>query len=372
MATTVFRVEKKENYTIISNYHLQDKNLSNKAKGLLTIMLSLPPNWDMTLKGLVSLSSDGIDAIRAQISELEKNGYLSRTRSRDELGRLQCTEYSIHEQPVTEDKEKDSDKINSELNETELIDSTNNTPDNMIYDEGVNLVKPLTCEVMNALEYGRKCFSQTGKNNAAKDKTIQIGKSNVVHVGKSNVDQIGKSYLGKTYLGKSNTINNLSNKNTYPTNNLSNQSNKNNKVSNKDKIDKDEERAEQLVQERERWKLIIKKNIEYDIFSDRAADENDDELLEFVNLAVEVMVDVITSSKPITYIKGQEFPTQTVASQMQKITSSQIEYVWDCIKHNKTEIKNIQNYVLTSLYNSLNSERLYYQQLLNHNHPEWI
>lgn len=72
MATTVFRVEKIENYTTISNYHLQDKNLSNKAKGLLTIMLSLPPNWDMTLKGLVSLSSDGIDAIRTTITELEK------------------------------------------------------------------------------------------------------------------------------------------------------------------------------------------------------------------------------------------------------------------------------------------------------------
>ena len=88
MATTVFRVEKIENYTTISNYHLQDKNLSNKAKGLLTIMLSLPPNWDMTMKGLVSLSSDGIDAIRTTITELEKNGYLSRTRGRSELGQL--------------------------------------------------------------------------------------------------------------------------------------------------------------------------------------------------------------------------------------------------------------------------------------------
>ncbi len=365
MATTVFRVEKKGNYTIISNYHLQDKNLSNKAKGLLTIMLSLPPNWDMTLKGLVSLSSDGIDAIRAQISELEKNGYLSRTRSRDELGRLQCTEYSIHEQPVMEDGEKDSDETKSELNETELIDSTNNTPDNKIYDEGVNLVIPPTSDVMKILECGRKCFSKT------KDKTIQVGKSNVVHVGKPDVDQMGKSYLGKTYLGKSDTINDLSNKNTYLNNDLSNQSNKTKQVNNKDKIDGDKKRAENLMFERRHWEKIIKENIEYEYFYDIADENKDTDLLEFVNLAVEIMVDVITSSKSITYIKGQEFPTQTVASQLKKITSSQISYVWDCIQHNTTGIKNIQNYVLTSLYNSVNSEGLYFQQLVNHNHPEF-
>ncbi|MDE5985379.1 MAG: hypothetical protein K2H13_09015, partial [Eubacterium sp.] len=142
-------------------------------------------------------------------------------------------------------------------------------------------------------------------------------------------------------------------------------------VSNKDKIDKDKKRAKQLLQKREDWTEIIKKNIEYDYFSDKANEDDDDELIEFVNLAVEVMVDVITSSKPITYIKGQEFPTQTVSNQMQKITSSQIEYVWNCIKHNTTGIKNIQNYVLTSLYNAFNSESLYWQQVVNHNHPEF-
>ncbi|MDE5977438.1 MAG: hypothetical protein K2G70_03080, partial [Turicibacter sp.] len=193
MATTIFRVEKKENYTIISNYHLQDKKLSNKAKGLLTIMLSLPPNWDMTLKGLVSLSSDGIDAIRAQISELEKNGYLSRTRSRDELGRLQCTEYSIHEQPVTEETENNSDASKTEYVSDEPVDSNNNTLGTKTYDDGTSA-----------------------------NEIIQIGKSNVVQMGKSNVDQIGESYLGKTYFGKSDTINNLSNKDTYSINNLSN------------------------------------------------------------------------------------------------------------------------------------------------------
>lgn len=100
--TTVFRVEKNKNYTTISNHHLQDRNLSLKAKGLLTLILSLPPDWDMTLKGLVSLSGDGVDSVRSGIQELEKAGYLRRSRSRNNLGQLLCTEYTIYEHAVTE------------------------------------------------------------------------------------------------------------------------------------------------------------------------------------------------------------------------------------------------------------------------------
>lgn len=354
MATTVFRVEKKENYTIISNYHLQDKKLSNKAKGLLTIMLSLPPSWDMTLKGLVSLSSDGVDSIRSTISELEKNGYLSRSRSRDELGRMQNTEYTIHEQP----KAEQSETKKSEPEQT--TDSPAQSSDGIqTYDEANILLNPASAELADALEFAKKSASKAEKS--------QIGKSDMDQVGKSDVDQIGLSYVGKTYIGESDTINDLSNKDTYDINDLSNQSNKNNKVSNKDKIDKDKEEAEQLAQERVQWEEIIKTNIDYDLLSD--TDDND--FIEFINLVVEIIVDVITSSKPITYIKGQKFPTQTVASQMKKITSQQIEYVWNCIQHTTSGIKNIQNYVLTSLYNAVNSEGLYWTQKINHDYPEW-
>ena len=89
--TTVFRVEKKSNYTIISNLHLQDKALSLKAKGMLTLMLSLPEDWDMTLKGLVALSNDGIDSVRSTIKELEEHGYLSRSRGRNAVSYTHLT-----------------------------------------------------------------------------------------------------------------------------------------------------------------------------------------------------------------------------------------------------------------------------------------
>jgi hypothetical protein len=95
----VFRVEKNHNYTTMSNYHLRDKTLSNKAKGLLSIMLSLPDDWDFTTKGLAAICKDGADAITAQLRELEAHGYLMRHRLRDASGRISDMEYRIYEKP---------------------------------------------------------------------------------------------------------------------------------------------------------------------------------------------------------------------------------------------------------------------------------
>ena len=95
----VFRVERNQNYTVMSNYHLRDKSLSLKAKGLLSQMLSLPEDWDYTLTGLARINCEGRDAIRAAVKELEEAGYVTRSRIRNEKGHLLGTEYVIREQP---------------------------------------------------------------------------------------------------------------------------------------------------------------------------------------------------------------------------------------------------------------------------------
>ena len=74
----VFRIEKTRDYTVMSNYHLRDRSLSLKAKGLLSLMLSLPEDWDYTMKGLARICKDGIDSISGGIRELETHGYLVR------------------------------------------------------------------------------------------------------------------------------------------------------------------------------------------------------------------------------------------------------------------------------------------------------
>ncbi|MCI9392805.1 MAG: helix-turn-helix domain-containing protein [Oscillospiraceae bacterium] len=98
----VFRVERNKGYTVMSNYHLRDKSLSPKAKGLLSQILSLPEDWDYTLAGLSQINREKIDAIREAIKELERAGYIVRSRERDEKGRLRGADYVIYEQPHTE------------------------------------------------------------------------------------------------------------------------------------------------------------------------------------------------------------------------------------------------------------------------------
>ena len=97
----VFRIEKTRDYTVMSNYHLRDMSLSLKAKGLLSLMLSLPENWDYTMKGLARICKDGIDSISGGIRELEAHGYLIRARVRGANGQLGSIDYTILEQPKT-------------------------------------------------------------------------------------------------------------------------------------------------------------------------------------------------------------------------------------------------------------------------------
>ena len=317
--TTVFRVEKKSNYTIISNLHLQDKALSLKAKGMLTLMLSLPEDWDMTLKGLVALSNDGIDSVRSTIKELEEHGYLSRSRGRNARGQMLCTEYTIHEKST-------------------LTENTENNAEN----------------------------NQVGKSDVDVSRD-QVGKSDVDvsrdQVGKSDVDisrdQVGFPEIGKPIYGNSDTIKDLKNKKTEYTKD-SYPSSYQSKVTDEDAMD--EHKAQQLLSERRRYEETIKDNIDYDIFSE----SDDKDFRDFVNLSVQVMVDAVTSTAPTIRIKKQDIPQSVVKSQLLKVTSEQIEYVYSSTQTSKTKIVNMQNYILTALYNSLFGANLYYSQWVKH------
>lgn len=89
----------------MSNYHFKDKDMSLKAKGLLSLILSLPEEWDYTLKGLSMLCKDGVDSVRTALKELMEFGYVETARVRDEKGRLRGTEYVVYEKPVSHSPE---------------------------------------------------------------------------------------------------------------------------------------------------------------------------------------------------------------------------------------------------------------------------
>lgn len=122
----VFRVEKTKDYTLMSNYHLRDKNLTLKAKGLLSWMLSNTDDWDYTVAGIVSVMKENRDAINSALCELEDYGYLTRQRVRDNTGKFTDVEYLITEKPITENPllenpQQINTNINKELKEKNTL-----------------------------------------------------------------------------------------------------------------------------------------------------------------------------------------------------------------------------------------------------------
>lgn len=124
----VFRVERTRDYTVMSNYHLRDKSLSLKAKGLLSQMLSLPEDWDYTLAGLSFINRESKDAIRSAVNELEKAGYVQRRQTTDASGKFSVNEYIIHEFPVL--PEPSLEEPSSEKPTTDHPSTGNPSPEN--------------------------------------------------------------------------------------------------------------------------------------------------------------------------------------------------------------------------------------------------
>ena len=113
----VFRIERTRDYTVMSNHHLRDKALSLKSKGLLSMMLSLPEDWNYTTRGLAKICKEGVDAIGGALRELEAAGYIVRHQMRDRQGRISDTEYVIYEQP--QPKEPDTPQPDTASPDTE-------------------------------------------------------------------------------------------------------------------------------------------------------------------------------------------------------------------------------------------------------------
>ena len=261
----VFRVEKNRGYTVMSNHHLRNKDLSLKAKGLLSQMLSLPEDWDFTLKGLSLINREQIDAIRAAVRELEQAGYIVRSRERDSQGRLRGADYIIYEQPQPV---PDSPTLE------------NPTLDNPTQEKPTQ-EKP----------------TQLNKDRSSKEKSITDG---------SNTDSIPilspPSPLGEEAAAPPER------KGTGA-------------------------KSQSAV---EIYREIIKDNIEYEHLCQYAKGIDRDMLDEIVDLLVET----VCSARKTIRIAGDDYPAELVKSKLMKLNSSHIEFVFDCISKNTTEIRN--------------------------------
>lgn len=119
----VIRVEKNKNYTVMSNYHLRDKNLTLRAKGLMAFILSLPDEWDYTEMGLVACLKEGRGAIRSALKELENFGYLVRKRIRQPDGTMGTVEYTIYEKPMSEKPMLENPTLDNPTSEKPMLDN---------------------------------------------------------------------------------------------------------------------------------------------------------------------------------------------------------------------------------------------------------
>ncbi len=148
----VYRVQRTRDYTVMSNYHLKDKGLTLKSKGLLSMILSLPEEWNYTTRGLASICKEGVDAIGSALKELETAGYIVRRQLRGANGRITDTEYIIYEQP--QPKKLDmlpSDVVSPDTENPDMVKPDTEKPAELNIEKS-NTEKSIT--------YGGKCILQ--------------------------------------------------------------------------------------------------------------------------------------------------------------------------------------------------------------------
>ena len=286
----VFRVEKNRGYTVMSNHHLRNKDLSLKAKGLLSQMLSLPESWDFTLKGL-SLSTGSRSTRSGRLSGSWNRRAISCVPVSVTAKRLRGADYIIYEQPQPV---PDSPTLE------------NPTLDNPTQEKPTQ-EKP----------------TQLNKDRSSKEKSITDG---------SNTDSIlilsPPSPLGEEAAAPPER------KGTGA-------------------------KSQSAV---EIYREIIKDNIEYEHLCQYAKGIDRDMLDEIVDLLVET----VCSARKTIRIAGDDYPAELVKSKLMKLNSSHIEFVFDCISKNTTEIRNIKKYLLAVLFNAPSTINGYYTALVAH------
>lgn len=137
---SVFRVEKTRDYTVMSNIHLKDRTISFKAKGLLSMMLSLPDDWDYTIAGLIAISKENETAVKSTLKELKEHGYLEITKERTERGTFEYI-YNIYEKPKPEGKKPEVENLGVDILEVEnqgQLNTNNKILNNLSFNTSIN------------------------------------------------------------------------------------------------------------------------------------------------------------------------------------------------------------------------------------------
>ena len=300
----VFRVERNTGYTVMSNHHLRNKELSLKAKGLLSQMLSLPEDWDYTLAGLSYINRESIDAIRTAIWELEKAGYITRRQGRDEKGKMTAIEYTIYEQPQPP-------QLENPILENPILE--NPTP-------------------------GKPILENPIPGNPTLENPMQLNKD------------IQRTDLPKKE--KRNT--DLSSTHSIPIHSL-------NPLPYGDTAAAPERKRTERNDAYRMYEEIIKDNISYDILLQDNHLEADR-----INEIVDLILETVCTKRSTIRVAGDDYPAELVKSKFMKLDSEHIRFVLDCMRENTTKIRNIKQYLKAALFNAPSTIGNYYTSLVSH------
>lgn len=170
----VIRVNNTKGFTVMSNYHFQDKEISLKAKGLLGLMLSLPSNWDYSVNGLVAIVKENKAAVQTALKELEEHKYLKRTRVQDETGRFDYI-YDIYEKPY--DKLPCMENQCTDIQCTE-VQCTENQPQ---INTNKQITKKQNTKELNTNEYKEKNIKKESVNSVISEYTENKDLQDALH-----------------------------------------------------------------------------------------------------------------------------------------------------------------------------------------------
>lgn len=254
----ILKTEKKQGFTVLDNAFLRDKSLSLKAKGLLSLMLSLPADWEFSEAGLTAICKEGKDSVRSALKELQARGHIMRECVRNPMGRVVSARYAVSEAPVFE-----------------------NPPEEKPKEEKPKAEKP---------------------------------------------PQLNKEIINKDIQTKD--------RNTY-------------QIDSRESIGLDEYLS---------CMKLIKKNISYEILSERR--KNEAPKLDGI---CELLCETLCSKRKSIVISGEGYPAELVKARLLKLHDGHISYVLDCMSENAAHIRNIRKYLLAALFNAPSTIDAYYE-----------
>ena len=309
----VYRVERTRDYTVMSNFHLKDTALSLKAKGLLSMFLSFPDDWNYNTRGLAAICKEGVDAIGSTIKELEKAGYIVRRKLRGSNGRITDTEYVIYEHPQ-EPPDPDADGPDTTSPGTDVPDTTQ--PDTAQPDtEKPDMVNP----------------DMVDPDAADPD------------MGAPHTENPAQLNKYQSITQKSNTQ--RSNIHSFPPPAPSPQPSS-----------RPVEGMKEIFEKR----ADIQAQIDYELI---VTPSNQAQVDEFVEIMLEV---ALTRTPTMKIGRDAEYPTAFVQQRFDQLTSTHIEKVMDGIRENTTRVRNARAYLLAALFNAPSTTDNHYTMQVNH------